>query len=57
MQFRLRLIVSAGGVEFGLCIPEVSGTTLTQVAIAHFLSIGEYEYHLKTYARHYILNA
>ncbi len=57
MQFRLRLIVSAGGVEFGLCIPEVSGTTLTQVGIAHFLSIGEYEYHLKTYARHYILNA
>ena len=25
----------------------VSGTTLTQVAMAHFLSIGRYEYHLK----------
>jgi len=25
----------------------VSGTTITQVAMAHFLSIGRYEYHLK----------
>jgi DNA-binding transcriptional MocR family regulator len=25
----------------------ISGTTLTQAAMAHFLSIGRYEYHLK----------
>lgn len=51
----------APGYRIGWCIPgrflkkvhnlklmhTVSGTTLTQVAIAHFLSIGRYEYHLK----------
>jgi DNA-binding transcriptional MocR family regulator len=51
----------APGYRVGWCIPgrftekvkslklmhTVSGTTLTQVAIAHFLSIGRYEYHLK----------
>lgn len=29
----------------------VSGTTITQVAIAHFLSMGRYEYHLKKLRR------
>ena len=51
----------APGYRVGWCIPgkffekvkmlkmmhTVSGTTLTQVAMAHFLSIGRYEYHLK----------
>jgi DNA-binding transcriptional MocR family regulator len=52
----------APGYRIGWCLPgerfikrvkelkmmhTVSGTTLTQVAIAHFLSIGRYEYHLK----------
>lgn len=51
----------APGYRIGWCIPgrflqrvkelklmhTVSGTTLTQVATAHFLSIGRYEYHLK----------
>lgn len=51
----------APGYRIGWCIPgrftekvttlklmhTISGTTLTQVAIAHFLSIGRYEYHLK----------
>jgi DNA-binding transcriptional MocR family regulator len=51
----------APGYRIGWCIPgrfiqkvkelkhmhTVSGTTITQVAIAHFLSIGRYEYHLK----------
>ena len=51
----------APGYRIGWCIPgrylervkelklmhTVSGTTLTQVALAHFLSIGRYEYHLK----------
>lgn len=51
----------APGYRIGWCIPgqftekvkalklmhTVSGTTLTQVAIAHFLSIGRYEYHLR----------
>jgi DNA-binding transcriptional MocR family regulator len=51
----------APGYRIGWCIPgrfteslkqlklihTVTGTTLTQVAMAHFLSIGRYEYHLK----------
>lgn len=51
----------APGYRIGWCLPgkfikrvqqlkfmhTVSGTTLTQVAMAHFLSIGRYEYHLK----------
>jgi DNA-binding transcriptional MocR family regulator len=51
----------APGYRVGWCIPgqflekvkslkltyTVSGNTLTQAAIAHFLSIGRYEYHLK----------
>ena len=51
----------APGYRIGWCIPgrflqrvkelklmhTISGTTLTQVAMAHFLSIGRYEYHLK----------
>jgi DNA-binding transcriptional MocR family regulator len=51
----------APGYRIGWCLPgrftekvkrlkmmhTISGTTLTQVAIAHFLSIGRYEYHLK----------
>jgi DNA-binding transcriptional MocR family regulator len=51
----------APGYRIGWCIPgrfmekvqnlklmhTVSGTTLTQVATAHFLSIGRYDYHLK----------
>ncbi|MCW3106956.1 MAG: PLP-dependent aminotransferase family protein [Segetibacter sp.] len=51
----------APGYRIGWCIPgrftekvkiiklmhTITGTTLTQVAIAHFLSIGRYEYHLK----------
>jgi DNA-binding transcriptional MocR family regulator len=51
----------APGYRIGWCIPgrflekvkstkfmhTVSSTTLTQVAMAHFLSIGRYEYHLK----------
>jgi DNA-binding transcriptional MocR family regulator len=28
-------------------VHSISSTTITQVAIAHFLSIGRYEYHLK----------
>jgi DNA-binding transcriptional MocR family regulator len=55
----------APGYRIGWCIPgrflekvkaqkfmhTVSGTTLTQVAMAHFLSIGRYEYHLKNLRR------
>lgn len=55
----------APGYRIGWCIPgrfvekvksvklmhSFSGTTLTQVAIAHFLSIGRYEYHLKKLRR------
>lgn len=51
----------APGYRIGWCIPgrfaeqvknckqvdTISGTTLTQVAMAHFLGIGRYEYHLK----------
>ncbi|MFL5810510.1 MAG: PLP-dependent aminotransferase family protein [Flavisolibacter sp.] len=51
----------APGYRIGWCLPgrfmqrvqqlkfmhTVSGTTLTQVAMAHFLSIGRYDYHLK----------
>jgi DNA-binding transcriptional MocR family regulator len=52
----------APGYRIGWCLPghrfikrvkelkmmhTVSGTTITQVAIAHFLGIGRYEYHLK----------
>jgi DNA-binding transcriptional MocR family regulator len=51
----------APGYRIGWCIPgrflqrvkelkqmhTISGTTLTQAAMAHFLSIGRYEYHLK----------
>jgi DNA-binding transcriptional MocR family regulator len=52
----------APGYRIGWCLPgkrfqkrvlelkmmhTISGTTLTQAAIAHFLSIGRYEYHLK----------
>ncbi|MFL5740437.1 MAG: PLP-dependent aminotransferase family protein [Flavisolibacter sp.] len=51
----------APGYRVGWCLPgqfteklkqiklmhTVSGTTITQVAMAHFLSIGRYEYHLK----------
>ena len=55
----------APGYRIGWCIPgrftqrvkelklmhTVSGTTLTQAAMAHFLSIGRYEYHLKNLRR------
>lgn len=55
----------APGYRIGWCIPgrflqrvkelklmhTISGTTLTQVAMAHFLSIGRYEYHLKNLRR------
>jgi DNA-binding transcriptional MocR family regulator len=55
----------APGYRIGWCIPgrflqrvkelklmhTISGTTLTQVAVAHFLSIGRYEYHLKNLRR------
>jgi len=55
----------APGYRIGWCIPgrfiqrvkelklmhTVSGTTITQVATAHFLSIGRYEYHLKNLRR------
>jgi DNA-binding transcriptional MocR family regulator len=55
----------APGYRIGWCLPgkfiervrqlkmmhTVSGTTLTQTAMAHFLSIGRYEYHLKKLRR------
>ncbi len=55
----------APGYRIGWCIPgrflnkvkelkqvhTISGTTVTQVAIAHFLDIGRYEYHLKNLRR------
>lgn len=55
----------AAGYRIGWCIPgrymqriktlktmtTLSGTPLTQMAVAHFLSIGRYEYHLKKLRR------